>query len=82
LVQDWGRNGLTGYAAIALIARAPLMAGSVYTITVSVEGERNPYPFDGPWNTLAGQIRTFTYANSEEQRRIVEHNRAFLSRMR
>jgi hypothetical protein len=63
-VQIWGRNGLKGFAAIALIPRAPLMAGTIYTVTVSVEGERNPYPFDGPWSALAGQIRTFTWSFS------------------
>ncbi|HEY1851724.1 MAG TPA: FHA domain-containing protein [Candidatus Binataceae bacterium] len=61
--QEWGRRGLKGNGAIVLIPREPLKLGAVYTVTVNVQGEDDPFGW-GPKSTFAGQMRSYTWSFS------------------
>lgn len=58
--QEWGRGVLKGEGAIVLIPREPLKPGAIYTVTVNVQGEADPFGW-GSTSPFAGQTRSYTW---------------------
>jgi uncharacterized protein YkwD len=61
--QDWARAVLKGYGAVVIIPRNPLERGATYVVTVTVEGQSDPFA-SGSQSPFAGLTRHFEWSFS------------------